>query len=57
MVPRGEVGLIFAGAGLAAGVVAEDLYSALIVVVMLTTFAAPPWLKALYRAYPTGRAL
>lgn len=49
MVPRGEVGLIFAGAGLAAGVIAEDLYSALIVVVMLTTFVAPPWLKALYR--------
>jgi Kef-type K+ transport system membrane component KefB len=49
MVPRGEVGLIFAGVGLAAGVIAEDLYSALIVVVMLTTFAAPPWLKALYR--------
>ena len=49
MVPRGEVGLIFAGAGLAAGVVAQDLYSALVVVVMLTTFAAPPWLKALYR--------
>jgi Kef-type K+ transport system membrane component KefB len=53
MVPRGEVGLIFAGVGLAAGVVAEDLYSALIVVVMLTTFAAPPWLKALYRNCPT----
>jgi Kef-type K+ transport system membrane component KefB len=49
MVPRGEVGLIFAGTGLAAGVVAPDLYSALVVVVMLTTFAAPPWLKALYR--------
>ena len=49
MVPRGEVGLIFAGAGLTAGVIAEDLYSALIVVVMLTTFAAPPWLKVLYR--------
>jgi Kef-type K+ transport system membrane component KefB len=49
MVPRGEVGLIFAGAGLAAGVIAEDLYAALVVVVMLTTFAAPPWLKALYR--------
>ena len=49
MVPRGEVGLIFAGVGLAAGVIAEDVYSALIVVVMLTTFAAPPWLKALYR--------
>lgn len=49
MVPRGEVGLIFAGTGLAAGVIAPDLYSALVVVVMLTTFAAPPWLKALYR--------
>jgi Na+:H+ antiporter len=49
MVPRGEVGLIFAGTGLAAGVIAQDLYSALILVVMLTTFVAPPWLKALYR--------
>jgi Kef-type K+ transport system membrane component KefB len=49
MVPRGEVGLIFAGVGLSAGVIAEDLYAALIVVVMLTTFAAPPWLKVLYR--------
>jgi len=49
MVPRGEVGLIFAGSGLAAGVISTDLYSALVVVVMLTTFAAPPWLKVLYR--------
>ncbi len=49
MVPRGEVGLIFAGTGLAIGVVTADLYSALVVAVMLTTFAAPPWLKALYR--------
>lgn len=50
MVPRGEVGLIFAGTGLAVGVVAVDLYSALVVAVMLTTFVAPPWLKVLYRA-------
>ena len=50
MVPRGEVGLIFAGAGLAVGVIAADLYSALVVAVMLTTFVAPPWLKALYRS-------
>ncbi len=49
MVPRGEVGLIFAGAGLSAGVMSQDLYSAIVVVIMLTTFAAPPWLKALYR--------
>ena len=48
MVPRGEVRLIFGGAGLAAGVIAQDLYSASLVVVMLTTFVAPPWLEALY---------
>jgi Kef-type K+ transport system membrane component KefB len=56
MLPRGEVGLIFAGTGLAAGVIAEDLYAALVVMVMLTTFAAPPWLKALYREPPSPLA-
>ena len=49
MVPRGEVGLIFAGTGLAVGVIAADLYSVVVVAVMLTTFVAPPWLKSLYR--------
>lgn len=48
MVPRGEVGLIFAGTGLAAGVIGDELYAVLVAVVMLTTFVAPPWLKALY---------
>ena len=49
MIPRGEMGLIFAGIGLAVGVIDESVYSALVAMVMLTTFAAPPWLKALYR--------
>jgi Kef-type K+ transport system membrane component KefB len=49
MVPRGEVGLIFAGIGLAAGVIDDTLYAAVVVTVMLTTFLAPPWLKILYR--------
>jgi Kef-type K+ transport system membrane component KefB len=49
MIPRGEVGLIFAGTGLATGVLTPALYSALVVMVMATTFAAPPWLKLLYR--------
>jgi Na+:H+ antiporter len=52
MIPRGEVGLIFAGIGLAAGVISADLYSALVVMVMFTTFVAPPWLKTLYRDEP-----
>jgi Na+:H+ antiporter len=50
MVPRGKVGLIFAGAGLSAGVITESLYAALVAMVMLTTFAVPPWLKSLYRS-------
>lgn len=48
MIPRGEVGLIFAGIGLRQGLLDNDLYAALVAMVMLTTFAAPPWLKALY---------
>jgi hypothetical protein len=34
--------------GLAAGVIGNDLYSVLVVAVVLTTFVAPPWLKTQY---------
>ncbi len=53
MVPRGEVGLIFAGIGLSTGVLDSSLYAAVVAMVMLSTFIAPPWLKALYRT-PDG---
>jgi Kef-type K+ transport system membrane component KefB len=46
MIPRGEVGLIFAGFGLAHGVLSNTLYSTLITVVLLTTLVTPPLLKA-----------
>lgn len=49
MIPRGEVGLIFAGIGLANGVIEANLYAALVAMVMVTTFVAPLWLRALYR--------
>ena len=49
MVPRGEVGLIFAHLGLANGVVGVPAFNALVIVVMLTTFVAPPVLKALFK--------
>jgi Kef-type K+ transport system membrane component KefB len=49
LIPRGEVGLVFAGVGLASAVVDADLYAAVVVMIMLTTFIAPLWLKALYR--------
>ena len=40
---------IFAGLGLSSGLGGPDPYAALVAVVMLTTFIAPVWLRALYR--------
>lgn len=48
MIPRGEVGLIFAQMGLATGVFDPGLYSAATLMVMVTTFIAPPLLKLLF---------
>ena len=47
MIPRGEVGLIFAQTGLTAGVLNAGDYSALMLMVLITTFIAPPILRAL----------
>lgn len=52
MVPRGEVGLIFAHLGLDNGVIDEPAFNALVLVVMLTTFVAPPLLKVLFKRSP-----
>ena len=49
MVPRGEVGLIFAGLGSAAGVFAGDIYTALVMVIAYTTLLSPYWIKLYYR--------
>jgi Kef-type K+ transport system membrane component KefB len=42
MIPRGEVGLIFASIGKSLGVVDDSLFSALVVMVMVTTLVTPP---------------
>jgi Kef-type K+ transport system membrane component KefB len=47
MIPRGEVGLIFAQTGLTAGVLNAGEYSALMLMVLVTTFMAPPLLRRL----------
>ena len=49
MVPRGEVGLIFAQRGLDAGALSAGVYGALTFMVLGTTFMAPPALRALLR--------
>lgn len=47
MIPRGEVGLIFAQIGLSTKLLTAELYSAVAVMVLLTTFVAPPLLRRL----------
>ncbi|AKH18348.1 sodium:proton antiporter [Deinococcus soli (ex Cha et al. 2016)] len=47
MVPRGEVGLIVASLGLAAGVIGKQVYAEVLLMVLLTTVLAPLVLRAL----------
>ena len=54
MIPRGEVGLIFASIGLAQGVLDDELYGALLLVVLMTTVITPPLLR--WRIAGKGRA-
>ncbi len=48
MVPRGEVGLIFAQLGFSQGVLGGELYAALLMVIALTTMSPPFLLKWFY---------
>lgn len=45
MIPRGEVGLVFLGIGAASGAIDKPLQAAIIIMVILTTFLAPPFLR------------
>lgn len=47
MIPRGEVGLIFAQIGLASGLLSAGLYSSVALMVIVTTFITPPLLRLL----------
>ncbi len=48
MIPRGEVGLVFAGVGSASGVLPDALDAAVVVMVVATTFIAPLWLRSAF---------
>jgi len=45
MIPRGEVTLIFAGIGKSIGVISDTIFSALIIMVIITTLITPPALR------------
>ncbi len=51
MIPRGEVGLIFASIGKTIGILDSELFSAIIIIVILTTFITPPALKWAFQNY------
>ncbi|OUC12240.1 MAG: sodium:proton antiporter [Alkalinema sp. CACIAM 70d] len=53
MIPRGEVGLVFAAYGASSGVLNASLQAAIIVMVILTTFLAPPLLRLVFTSSPT----
>ena len=50
MVPRGEVGLIFAQMGLASGAIDAGLFGAIMLMVLATTLVTPPLLGRVARA-------
>jgi len=56
MMPRGEVGLIFASIGKGLGVVNDAVFSSVVIMVMVTTLLTPPLLKITMGAPPPPSA-
>ncbi|HEV8700573.1 MAG TPA: cation:proton antiporter [Candidatus Polarisedimenticolia bacterium] len=48
MISRGEVGLIVAGYGLANGIIGRDVFSVMILMVLITTMITPLWLRRVF---------
>jgi Kef-type K+ transport system membrane component KefB len=44
--------LIVAGVGVSSGVLTNDIYTTVIIMVTLTTIVTPVWLKVAYRKEP-----
>ncbi|MBN1778902.1 MAG: cation:proton antiporter [Candidatus Buchananbacteria bacterium] len=60
MIPRGEVGLIFATIGAGLGVVNDELFSVIVIMVILTTLLTPPILAYLLKKQdknPSGQVV
>lgn len=54
MMPRGEVGLIFAAIGKSLGVLDDALFSAVVLMVVVTTLLSPPLFKYCLKRCPTS---
>ncbi|WP_310486549.1 cation:proton antiporter [Chamaesiphon sp. VAR_69_metabat_338] len=56
MIPRGEVGLVFAGIGAASGAIDKPLQVAIILMVIVTTFLAPPFLRIAFDRHASSNS-
>ncbi len=56
MISRGEVGLIVASYGLSHGIITRNVFSASVVMVLVTTMITPPLLRLVFPARPPHRA-
>lgn len=55
MIPRGEVGLVFVSVGVASGTLDEATKAAIIMMVIVTTFLAPPLLRLVFQDAPKSQ--
>ena len=51
MVPRGEVGLVFAELGRVTGLLNNEIYATIVIVIAYTTLFTPFWLRLFYKRY------
>lgn len=51
MVPRGEVGLVFAEVGRTSGLFNNEIYTTVVMVIAYTTLFTPFWLRLFYRRF------
>jgi Kef-type K+ transport system membrane component KefB len=54
MIPRGEVGLIFADIGRRSGVLGAEVFNGILLMVLVTTFLAPILLKKVFATPPSA---
>ena len=52
MIPRGEVGIVFAELGRVSGICCNEVYASLILVILLTTMLPPFLMRWIYRRWP-----
>jgi Kef-type K+ transport system membrane component KefB len=55
MISRGEVGLIVASIGVRDQIISQEIFSVVVVLVLLTTLVAPPMLRAVFPATAPNR--